>query len=119
MDKAVLEKIKADLLLRKAKLEEELSQYTDGDNVAVDAKFPDFGDKEDDNASEVAAYSDNLSLEATLDKTLRDINKALANIAKGEYGICRYCGQEIDERRLQARPVSSSCISCKNKLKKN
>jgi len=119
MDEKVLEQIKADLIDRQAKIEKELAEYTRGDNTSVDAKFPDFGDKEDDNASEVATYSDNLSLEATLEKTLNDIKKALVNIAKGSYGNCRYCHKPIDARRLKARPVSSACVSCKNKLKKN
>ncbi|HRU90169.1 MAG TPA: hypothetical protein P5094_02540 [Patescibacteria group bacterium] len=33
--------------------------------------------------------------------------------------MCKYCHKKIDEKRLLARPFSSSCIKCKNKLQKN
>jgi RNA polymerase-binding transcription factor DksA len=61
----------------------------------------------------VATFTDNLSLEHTLEATLNDVNRALVRIAKGTYGKCKYCGQEIDERRLKARPESGSCVKCK------
>ena len=71
------------------------------------------GDKEDENAEEVATYSTNLTLERTLEGNLRDVEKALDRIRKGTYGVCKYCNKEIDEKRLRARPASSSCIDCK------
>ncbi|MCX6743423.1 MAG: TraR/DksA C4-type zinc finger protein [Candidatus Parcubacteria bacterium] len=51
-----------------------------------------------------------------MEKTLRDINKALARIEEGAYGKCAYCGKEIAEDRLMARPTSNACIECKEKL---
>jgi len=80
------------------------------------ATFPDFGTAEDENAAEVATFSDNLTLERTLESALRDVNKTLERIAAGNYGTCRHCSKEIDEKRLQARPTSSSCIDCKKRL---
>lgn len=44
---------------------------------------------------------------------LRKIEKALHKIESGEYGICEECGEEIGERRLEARPVTDLCIRCK------
>ena len=72
---------------------------------------------EQKNSAEVAIYSDNLSLERTLEKSLRDVNKALESLDKGTYGICKYCNEVIDINRLKARPASSSCMACKTKLK--
>jgi len=118
MDKKILAKIKTDLEERKAKIETELDKMTEGDDEVPDARFPQFGDAEDENAAEVAFYSDNLSLEESLQNSLHDIKKALHSIEKGTYGTCKYCGHEIDEKRLLARPASSACISCKNKLSK-
>jgi len=111
--------IKQKLLDEKQKLEEQLSKFTEksahikGD---YNATFPEYGDKEDENAAEVAEFSDNLSLERTLEKSLADVDGALDRIKKGTYGTCRHCGKEIDEKRLVARPVSSACIDCKEKL---
>jgi RNA polymerase-binding protein DksA len=120
MNQAFLDKMKEELLSEKARLEEELSRFAHRNPNAVttdfEAEFPNLGDKEDENASEVAQYSDNLSLEGELEKALRDVESAITSIEEGKYGVCKYCGQEIDERRLQARSTSSSCIQCKKTL---
>lgn len=112
-------KIEKHLLDQKKKLEKELGEFSSKNaHNAEDynATFPDFGDKEEDNAVEVAQYSDNLTLERSLEASLRDVNKALENLKNGTYGICKYCKKSIDERRLEARPTSSACIECKTQL---
>lgn len=82
-----------------------------------EANYPESGsNSDDDNAMEIAEFSDDLSLEAKLEAELRDVTKALESIEKGKYGICKYCEKEIDRKRLEARPTSSSCISCKKAL---
>ena len=121
MDKKIIEKIKKDLQNRKKQIKEDLANFTKQDLHERDehrTKFPDFGDKSDENAQKIGEYSTNLATEKVLESTLRDINDALGRIAKGVYGICKYCNREIDEKRLLARPVSSACIKCKNKLQK-
>ena len=119
IEQTTLKKIEQGLLKEKTKLEKELGQFSakNAHNAEdYNATFPDFGDKDEDNASEVAQYSDNLTLERTLEAALRDVNKALENIKKGTYGICKYCKKPIDARRLLARATSSSCIECKKQL---
>lgn len=44
---------------------------------------------------------------------LRKIDKALAKIEAGDYGVCESCGEDISLRRLEARPVTDLCIRCK------
>jgi DnaK suppressor protein len=120
MDKQTLKTIKEKLLASKKELEERLADFTKRDPSKPDnykAEFPDYGSKDDENAAEVAAFSDRLSLEHQLEKDLRDVNRALENIKKGTYGVCKYCSQPIEEGRLLARPTSSSCTACKKKLK--
>lgn len=117
MDQNVIEQIKQDLLTRKSQVEEELSQITRSkDGGSVEAAFPEYGSKSDENAKEIDEYTTNLATEKVLEDTLRDIESALGRIAKGNYGICKYCGQEMDEKRLLARPVASACVECKTKL---
>jgi RNA polymerase-binding protein DksA len=121
LDKDFLQKIEKKLLEEKEKLEKELAEFTKRNIHNIDdydAHFPSFGDKDDENAAEVATYSDNLTLERTLESTLRDVKAALKRIKEGKYGLCRYCGKEIDKKRLLARPTSSTCIECKEKLTK-
>jgi len=43
------------------------------------------------------------------------IREALDRIDQGTYGICEECGEEISERRLMARPVTTLCIDCKTR----
>lgn len=120
MDPKTLETIKKNLEEEKAQLEKDLANFTHKDSAIKDnykSDFPKFGDDEDENAAEVAEYSDRLSIEHTLEKQLRDVNKALESIAKGKYGICIHCGNPIEEGRLKIRPTSSSCVECKKKLK--
>jgi len=81
-----------------------------------DATYPEFGDKSDDNAQEVENYTVRKPLELTLEKTLRDVKIALKRMGEGTYGICKYCDQPIEEKRLLARPTSSACVSCKKTL---
>jgi RNA polymerase-binding protein DksA len=115
-----LQQIKQKLTEEKERLIIELSKFAHRNpkakEVDFDTNFPNFGDKEDENASEVASFSDNLSLEEELEKALRDVDSAFKMIENGTYGLCKYCGQQIDERRLEARPTSTSCIQCKKTL---
>lgn len=43
---------------------------------------------------------------------LADIERALARIAAGTYGVCARCGGEIAVARLDARPTAELCIEC-------
>ncbi len=116
MNQAFIKEMEARLTEEKDRLAKELKEFADQNPKNVedyDAKFPNMGDKEDENAEEVDTYSTNLTLERTLESNLRDVEKALDRIMGGNYGICKYCGKEIDEKRLRARPASSSCVECK------
>lgn len=116
MDKKTLDQLKTMLLEEKTKLEGELLQFAKRnpqDPTDFNADFPQLGEKEDENASEVAEYSKDLTLERTLESALRDVEKALGRFDDGTYGLCKYCGKQIDEKRLLARPTSNSCIDCK------
>ena len=120
MDQATLEIIKQQLLERRRSLGVELKDVTGNVTDASgesQASFPDYGNDDDENSAEVETFTTNLSLEKVFASSLRDIDSALERIANGTYGTCKYCGQPIDERRLLARPASSSCISCKEERK--
>ncbi len=120
MDSKTIAAIKIQLLEEKARIEQELSKISHKNPSASDesneVEFKDIGNEEGDNAAEVAQFSDNLSMGDELEKAIRDIDGALKTIENGTYGTCKYCKQPIDERRLVARPTSSSCIQCKKTL---
>lgn len=112
----VLAQIKEQLLADKARVQAELSGISTGDKNDPHATFPEYGDKSDENAQEIEGYTTNLATEKILEDNLRDIESALERIENGTYGICKYCGLPIAEKRLLARPVASACVDCKQKL---
>lgn len=120
MDSSTLEEIKKDLLKRREEVEGELRlvarKENEGGEDEYKATFPDYGDKPDENAQEIAEYETNVAEEDLLEKTLRDIDQALERIDEGTYGICKYCHKPINPKRLQARPTAGACIDCKSKL---
>jgi len=116
MRKEFFKKMEAELKDEQARLKAELDEFTKQNPRNREdyiTTFENIGDKEDENAEEVATYSTNLSLEHSMESALRDVDRALERIVKGTYGICKYCSKEISEKRLEARPSSSSCIECK------
>ena len=46
---------------------------------------------------------------------LSKIDEALGRMDSGTFGTCVDCEEPIEPRRLEARPVSTLCIACKEK----
>ena len=46
------------------------------------------------------------------------MKEAIQRIDNGTFGICDDCGEEISEKRLIARPVTTQCIDCKTREEK-
>lgn len=114
-----LDEMKTELERMLKETEEELSKFAhkrSDDDTEYDADFPDYGTEEDDDVKEVEAFMVNKPMEVVLEKKLRDIEKSLKRIKEGTYGICKYTGEAIDERRLRARPTSSSSVAAKKLL---
>jgi RNA polymerase-binding protein DksA len=118
MDKKTLEQIKEKLLSEKQELTKELNSFADKNNKVdneYETKFPNYGEHEDDNASEVADFESDLYLEKTLEQSLRKIDEALERIEKGTYGSCEECGKKIPTERCLAFPTAAKCMECKRK----
>lgn len=116
MNKSFQKKMEERLKGQQKELRKELASFAKK-NVKkeddYDTKFPNYGDKEDENAAEVAVFQDNLSLERDLETTLAEVDEALKNIEAGTYGKCQKCGKKIDEARLEAFPAAATCMDCK------
>ncbi|MDH5764803.1 MAG: TraR/DksA family transcriptional regulator [Gammaproteobacteria bacterium] len=69
--------------------------------------------------AEQATQSENNDVLAALDNEAQlmvmHIDRALARIEQGTYGICKACGKPIPEQRLQAVPYAELCIACADK----
>lgn len=51
-------------------------------------------------------------------KLIMKIQEALQRVEEGTFGICETCGDEIGEKRLEARPVTTQCIDCKTEAER-
>lgn len=71
--------------------------------------FPDLGDQ----ASAEIDRNFMLRLRGRERKLLKKIEEALDRIDRGVFGICEKCGEDINIKRLEARPVTTMCIDCK------
>lgn len=108
--------IKKELQNQRQKIKKELEQITkksgqNGDRY--EAKFPEYGRSEDENADEVATFVDILSLGENLKESLEKVELALKKIDCDKYGVCEICGKKIGKERLKILLTARYCLSCK------
>ncbi|THB78271.1 MAG: RNA polymerase-binding protein DksA [Desulfobulbaceae bacterium] len=110
MEKEVLEKFKLQLEQKRNEIISEadktLAEMTDQNN-----NIPDPNDR----ATIESDRSFELRIRDRERKLLAKIEEAITRIEDGEYGICEDCGCDINQKRLEARPVTTLCIDCKTK----
>ena len=71
-----------------------------------------FGKRVGDGTTEAVDRLNRVGTAKELEAMLRDVERALAKIEDGTYGICDRCGRLIPEARLEARPWSVLCVDC-------
>jgi len=60
--------------------------------------------------------SKDIGLKDLAERRLKEIDEALSRINQGDYGICKECGKEIPEERLEAVPSTDLCYDCRKML---
>ncbi len=74
----------------------------------------------DQHPADVADFTFQRELEATteqiLDREAQQVEDAMRQRERGEYGVCSNCGRAISKERLQARPQATLCIDCQQQL---
>ena len=75
----------------------------------------DYGEGFADAAAATAERTEVLGVADSLKRKLDEIDRALARIEEGTYGVCGTCGKEIAAARLEFRPESTLCVECKSK----
>jgi DnaK suppressor protein len=55
-----------------------------------------------------------LALSAQARAAVDEIDRALAKMDAGTYGVCERCGNPIPKVRLKALPYASLCVACKS-----
>jgi DnaK suppressor protein len=79
-------------------------------NVTIDADdVPDIVDL----ATSDLSLNLNVEIRERERHLLGKIDTALAKIDEGSFGVCDDCGEAIAPGRIEARPVTTLCIKCK------
>ncbi|MBI5102745.1 MAG: RNA polymerase-binding protein DksA [Nitrospirae bacterium] len=102
-----LQKIRLILLKQRAALLDEAEMALN--ELPDQTTFPDLGDQ----ATAETDRNFMLRLRGREQRLLKKIDEAIERIDDNTFGICDDCGNEIDIKRLEARPVTTMCIECK------
>ena len=70
---------------------------------------------ETDLAASESSQNLNFKLRDRERQLLIKIDETLARMDDGDFGTCLDCEEPIEPRRLEARPVSTLCIACKER----
>jgi DnaK suppressor protein len=104
-DQTTLSTLRGQLDDERARLTAQISSLQVGDegSLAYDENFADSG--------QVAAeQGENKALLMQLIEQLDEVERALAKMDEGTYGLCERCGEPIGEARLEAMPATRFCI---------
>ena len=94
-----------------AERDELVDQLTGVSSQAGDHYDANFAD-----SSQVTAERGEAEALATkLRETLDDVERALAKLEHGTFGVCEDCGKPIGDDRLEAMPAARRCIACASK----
>lgn len=105
------EVIRQQLLVRREELNGRINKLSNSARHIDEPLTPDFSEQA------VERQNDEV-LEALGDagrQELAQINRALAHIEAGEYGVCDSCGATIPAARLEILPYSDLCVACAEK----
>ena len=105
-----------ELLLNKRRDIVRRAEKTRNEDMSLDAS--DLPDEMDLASSEYLKYFE-LRLRGREKHFLRKIDKALAKIEAGTFGLCEECEEPIGPKRLKARPEAPLCIKCKEEQERD
>ena len=63
-----------------------------------------------DQGTETFEREKNRAIKDHLEAQLVDVQRAFTAVEDGSYGKCEVCGAEIDDERLEARPMTRYCV---------
>lgn len=103
----IIQEIKKSLIAQREALLKEAEEALN--TLPGEINFPDMGDQ----ATAETDRNFMLRLRDRERMLLKKIDETIERIDNNTYGICSSCGNEIDIKRLQVRPVTDLCIDCK------
>jgi len=112
MNNTTLEQFRNLLNQRLEELLNEAEKTVSGMTEEKNSNFPDPTDR----ASLESDRNFQLRIRDRERKLIQKIREAMERIDDGTFGICDECGEEIQINRLLARPVTTYCVECKQRL---
>lgn len=71
-----------------------------------------FGKRIGDGTTEAVDRLNTVGAANAIAATLTDVERAIAKLAEGTYGVCDGCGTEISAERLEAIRWAALCVRC-------
>ena len=100
-----------ELLTERGRAQSEMRKLQEFMQAEVDID-PEEGD------SEVFEREKNAALISVLERKIGNIDAALQSMAKGKYGICDRCGEQISPERLEIKPDATLCVPCQREVER-
>jgi DnaK suppressor protein len=107
--KNALETVRVSLLDRRVELESELSRLVEPPSEGAAVSF---GKRIGEGTTEAVERLSTTATARSIADSIADIDRALAKIEAGTYGVCDECGGDIGADRLEALPAASRCVDC-------
>jgi RNA polymerase-binding transcription factor len=108
---------KEDLEYFRGLLQKQLDDLVKGAEKTVDVMTESVGKNSFPDPTDRASLESDRNFELRIRdrerKLISKIRKALDKIDDGTFGTCEVCGEPIEFKRLEARPVTTHCIACK------
>lgn len=102
------ESIRQKLLAERAQLKEQLKRLEET------VEFEDIGRSNHmaDDGTEAFEQTVGVALRIKVEASLEEVERALAKLEDGTYGLCEACGARIDRARLEVLPHALYCLDC-------
>ena len=97
---------------RKRELSAELDRLTE---VPDETTAVAFGKRIGDGTTEAVERLSTTAAAMSISSSLRGIERVLAKLDDGTYGRCDGCGDPIPPERLEARPITATCVRCQQR----
>ena len=116
LDKFLLEQRELLLAERAEYVEKAAELKAEADSLALEHEPGDvqFDEEGGEGGTTTVDRELDLALSAQARDAVDEIDRALAKIVAGTYGLCERCGREIPRPRLKALPYAALCVQCKS-----
>ena len=108
------ERARQELLEERTKLQEQLERLE-----AVEYESIGYGNHIADDGTDAFEQAVGVALQRKVEATLGEVERALAKLDDGTYGLCEACGARVDRARLEALPHARHCLNCQSRKERN